>query len=84
MFSKLDNIKGFPGGSVVKNLSANARDMGLSPGSGRCPGEGNGNPLWYSCLGNHMDRGAWKVTAHGVSRTRVSHDLATKQQQYQY
>ena len=48
----------FPGGSVVKNPAANAGDMGLIPGSGRSPGEGNGNPLQYSCLVNPMDRGA--------------------------
>ena len=56
---------GFPGGSVVKNPSANAgdtRDSGLIPGSGRSPGEGNGNPLQYSCL----DGGAWWATVHGV------------------
>ena len=49
---------GFPGGSVAKNPPANAGDIGLIPGSGRYPGEGNGNPLWYSCLGNHVDREA--------------------------
>ena len=49
----------FPGGSVRKNLPANAGDVGLIPGSGRSPGEGSGNPLQYSCLGNPMDRGAW-------------------------
>ena len=49
---------GFPGGSVVKNPSANAGDAGLIPGSGIFPEEGNGNPLRYSCLGNSMDRGA--------------------------
>ena len=49
---------GFPGGSAVKNLPANAGDAGPIPGSGRPPGEGNGNPLQYSCLGNPMDRGA--------------------------
>ena len=49
---------GFPGVSVVNNPLANAEDMGSIPGSGRCPGEGNGNPLPYSCLGNVMDRGA--------------------------
>ena len=48
---------GFPDGSVVKNLPANAGDMGLIPGSGRPPGEGNGNPLLYSYLGNSKDRG---------------------------
>ena len=44
---------------MVKNLPTNAEDSGLIPGSGRSPGEGNGNPLQYSCLGNPMDRGAW-------------------------
>ena len=58
---------GFPGGSVVKNLPANIGDMGLIPGLGRSPGEGNGNPLQYSCLGNSMDRGAWWATVHGVA-----------------
>ena len=56
---------GFPGGSAKKNLSANARDAGLIPGSGRSPGEGDGNPLQYSCLGNSMDRGAWWAIVHG-------------------
>ena len=60
---------GFPGGSVVKNLPANAGDGGSIPGSGRSPGEGNGNPLQYSCLGNSMDGVAWPAT--------VRHDLAT-------
>ena len=50
---------GFPGGSGVKNLPANAGDMGLIPGLERSPGEGSGIPLQYSCLGNPMDRGAW-------------------------
>ena len=50
--------EGFPGGSVVKNLLVNAGDAGLIPGLGRSPGEGNGNPLQYSCLENPMDRGA--------------------------
>jgi len=50
---------GFPGGSVVKNLPANAGDMGSIPGWGRSPGEGNGNPFQYFCLRNYMDRGAW-------------------------
>ena len=51
---------GFPGGSVVKNMPANEEDIGLIPGSGRSPGEGNGNPLQYSCLRNPM----W-ATVHG-------------------
>ena len=50
---------GFPGGSVVNNWPANARDMGSVPGSGRSPGKGNGNLLQHSCLGNPMDRGVW-------------------------
>ena len=50
---------GFLGGSVVKNLPANAGDAGLIPSSERFPEGGNGNPLQYSCLENHMDRGAW-------------------------
>ena len=69
---------GFPGGTRgKKNLPDNAgdiRDTGLIPGLGRSPGEMNGNPLQYSCLENPMDRGAWRVTVHGVtkSRTRLS------------
>ena len=58
---------GFPGGSVVKNSPANARDTGSISGLGRFPGEGNGNPLQDSCLGNPMDRGAWQATVHGVT-----------------
>ena len=58
---------GFPGGSVVKNLSANAGDTGLIPGSGRSPGAGNGNPLQYSCLENPMDRRAKWATVYGVT-----------------
>ena len=61
-------IMGFPGGSVVKNPHTKAGDMGLIPESGRSPGEGNDNPLQYSCLGNPMDRGAWWATVHGVTK----------------
>ena len=50
---------------MVKNPPANAGDLGLIPGSGRSPGEGNSNPIQYSCLGNPMDRGAWWATIHG-------------------
>ena len=60
--------QGFSVGSVVKNLPDNAGDagdVGLIPGLGRSPGEGNGNPLQYSFLRNPMDRGAWRVTVHG-------------------
>ena len=55
----------------IKNPHVNAgeaKDVGLIPGLGRSPGEGNGNPLQYSCLGNSIDRGAWQVTVHGVSK----------------
>ena len=57
----------FSGGSVVKNPPANAGDVGSILGSGRSPGEGKGNPLQYSCLGNPMDRGAWWATVPGVT-----------------
>ena len=65
---------GFPGGSVVKNLPANAEDVGAIPGSRRSAGRRNGNPLQYSRLENPTDRGAWQATVHGVSkgRTRLS------------
>ena len=53
---------GFPGSSAVKTSACNEGDPGLIPGLRRSPGEGNGNPLQYSCLGNPMDRGAWWVT----------------------
>ena len=68
---------GLPGGTVVKNSPANAedaRDAGLIPGSGRSPGEGNGSPLQYSCLGNPIDRGAWWAIVHGGHK----YDLAAK------
>ena len=58
---------GFPGGSVVKNLPA-MQETGSIPGLGRSPGEGNGNLLQYSCLGNVMGRRAWWATVHGVSK----------------
>ena len=54
---------------MVKNLPANAEDMGSVPGLGRSPGEGNGNPLQYSCLENPMDRGTWQTVAHGVTKS---------------
>ena len=59
---------GFPGDSMVKNLPATAGDAGSIPGWGRSPGEGNGNPLQYSCLENPMDRGAWRATVCGVTK----------------
>ena len=54
--------------SGKKNPPANAGDMGSIPGLGRSLGEGNGNPLQYSCMGNPMDRGAWQATIHGVTK----------------
>ena len=65
---------GFPGGSEVKESAHNAGDMGSIPGLGRSPGEGNGNPLQYSCLENPMDGGAWWAIVHRVakSQTRLS------------
>ena len=67
---------GFPHSSVSKESACNAGDPGSISGSGRSPGEGNGNPLQYYFLENAMDRGAWWATVHGVARVR--HDLATK------
>ena len=61
-------MTGFPGGPLVKNPSANVGDMGSVPGLGRYPGEGNYNPVQYSCLGNPMDRRAWWATDHGVTK----------------
>ena len=65
------DIKGFPGGSMVKKLPANAGDTDSVPGSGRFSGEGNGNPLQYSCLGNPMDRGAECATVHGWQKSQA-------------
>ena len=62
---------GFPGGSECKASACNARDLGLIPGWGRSPGEGNGNPLQYSCLENPMDGEAWWATVHGVTKSRT-------------
>ena len=65
---------GFPGGLEVKASACNAGNLGSTPGSGRSPGEGNGNPLQYSCLENPTDGGAWWATVHGVAKrwTRLS------------
>ena len=60
---------GFPGSSGGKESACNAEDAGLIPGSERSPGEGNGNPLQYSCLGNSMDRRARQTTVHGVAKS---------------
>jgi len=62
---------GFPGGSVAENPSASAGDVGLVSEFGRVPGEGNGHPLQYSCLGNPMDRGAWCAIVDGVAKSQM-------------
>ena len=70
----------FPGGSVVKNPTANAGDtgyVGLIVGSRRSPGEGNGNPLQYACLGNPMDKEAWQVQSVGSQRDRTEQTAVT-------
>ena len=69
-------VCGFPGESVAKNLPANAEVMGSIPGSGRSPGEENGNRLQYSCLENSMDRGGWQATV-----PEAKSQTGTKEQQ---
>ena len=72
---------GFPGGTDGKESACNAGDPGVSPRLGKSPGEGNGNPLQYSCLENSMDRGACWATLYSMESQRVGHNLRTKQQQ---
>ena len=72
---------GFPGGAVVKNPPANAGDVGSIPESRRSLGEGNGNPLQYSCLGNPIDRGAWQATVQTLAGCQESDMTAPKIQQ---
>ena len=62
---------GFPGGSDGKASAYNVGDLGSIPGSGRSSGEGNGNPLQYSCLENPMDRGAWRAAVHEVKKSQT-------------
>ena len=69
-------FRGFPDSSVGKESACSAGDPGLTPGSGRSPGEGNGNPLQDSCLENPMNSGTWQAIVHRIARVR--HDLATK------
>ena len=61
-------LAGFPGGSISKESACNTRDLGVIPGSGSFLGEGNGNPIQYSCLGNPMDIGVWWATVYGVTK----------------
>ena len=67
----LPSYSGFLSGSDSKESAYNAGNPGLSSGSGRSHGEGNGNPLQYSCLGNSMDRGTWWATVHGVTNSQT-------------
>ena len=60
---------GFPGRSDGKESASNAGDLGLISGMGRFPGEGNGNPLQYSCLENSIDRGVWQAIGHSVAKS---------------
>ena len=62
---------GFPSGSYGKESACNAGNLGSISGSGRSPGEGNGNPLQYSCLENPVDREAWHVAVHGVAKSQT-------------
>ena len=68
---------GFPGGTEVKNLPASAGGADSISGSGRSLGEGNGNPLQYSCLGNPMDRGTWWATVHSVPKSHTGLSMYT-------
>ena len=77
-------VYGFPGGSEVKASACNAGDLGSIPGSGRSPGEGNGNPLQYSCLENPMDGGVWWATVHGVTKSRTRLNEWLKRLKYVY
>ena len=73
-------VKGFLGGSVVKNLPVNTGDSGSIPGLRRSHGQGNGNPVQYFCLGNPIDRGVWWAIVHGAAK-EDGYDLVTRQQQ---
>jgi len=77
----LDSNKFFSG-SVVNNTHAGAGDVCSIPGSRRSPGEENGNPLQYSCLGNPMDRGAWRATVHGVTKELDTTEQLNKNNYY--
>ena len=65
------HYKKYHGGSDGKAYTYNAGDLGSIPGSGRSPGEGNGNPLQYCCLENPMDRGIWRATVHRVAKSQI-------------
>ena len=71
MFNPRLPLNNFPGDSDGKASAYNAGDVGLIPGPGRSHGEGNGNPLQYSCLENPMDREAWEATVHGGAKSQT-------------
>ena len=75
--SMLGLMLGFPGGSVGKESAYNARNAGLMLRSGRSPGEGNGNPLQYSCMENPKDRGTWQATVQRVAKS-WTHEQITR------
>ena len=70
-WTSISHHAGFPGGSVVKNPTANSVEVGSVSGLGRSLGGGNHNPLQYSCLGNPMDRGAWWATVHAIAKSQI-------------
>ena len=74
---KYSTCKCFLGGSVSKESTRNAGDLGSIPGLGRSPGGGHGNPLQHSCLENPMNRGAWQAIVHGVAKSHVTEQLGT-------
>ena len=84
---EVQEIEGYPGSSGVKNLLANVGDMGFIPVSGRSPGEGNGNPLQYFCLGSPRNRGDWQLQSMGSQRVwhyRATETMTTGQRYTRY
>ena len=84
-FQRLDYLwfptfSGFPGGSDSKESACTAEDLSSIPLSGRSLGEGNGNPLQYSCLENSMDRGTWWATVHGVAKSQTRLSMHTQRE----
>ena len=77
-------ILGFPGDSEGKVSACNVGNQGSIPGSGRAPGEGNGNPLQYFCLGNPMDREAWGATVYGVAKSQTQFSDCTTTTKWEY
>ena len=76
LFTLFGGSGGFPGGSDGKESACNVEDPGSIPGTGRFPGEGNGNPLQYSCLENPKDTAAWWATVHGVTKSQTQTQMS--------